>query len=194
MRGKLIGWGMGVAVLVAGVAAAAEPVDGKTARGMLYRGAAVEVESFPDDRLPAAHMAAIETVAAQQLYYAAVAVSPEDGVLSAATLAAANHHSTDAAEAAALAGCNAAREGATPCIIVALVRPRGWEPRAFQLGALASDAFRKEYRRGRGPKAFAISPETGEWAIAKGEGAESLAVEDCNGKAGTGDCEVAVAD
>ena len=186
--------GLAGVLAVLGGPSMAEPIDGRTARDMLFRGGAVEVQVLPDDRIPTEQLALIEEVAGQQIYYAAVAVSPDDGVLSTATLAAANHHSIGAAEAAALDACNRMREGDAECMIVARVRPRGWDERQLQLSFQASDAFRQEYRRGRGPKAFAISPSTGRWAIVKGDNANVLAVEECNAQAERADCTVAVAD
>ena len=94
-----------------------------------------------------------------------------------------------------MAGCNERRKsGAARCVVVALIRPKGWEARDIQLSVEATTGLRKEYRKGRGEKALAIAPSTGEWAIAKGDGAASQALADCADRSGATDCTVVVAD
>ena len=70
----------------------------------------------------------------------------------------------------------------------------GWEPRALQLSADATDDLRRSYRKGKGPKALAVSPSTGVWTIARGDGAAAAAVQECQAQSGADDCQVAVAD
>jgi len=189
-----------LAVVFAGLAggATAEPVDGASARRALFSPRGAEVEVLDRGFLSTQDKAILNEVGVQLLYYGAVAVSPDEGILANATIAAADHHSTEAAEIAALAACNAARNGATACEIVALIRPRGWsEGAVLQLGQSATQDFRSNYRRGRGPKALAISPATGQWAIVKGDAAETDALRECNLRAaekGATDCNVAVRD
>lgn len=184
--------------LVAGAAcfgqvAMAEVLTGKAAKKALFAGSKVAVEvtnhSFLVDQQPEI----VATVASQQPYYGAIAASPDEGLMSEATLAAANYHSVEAASVAALAGCDAARKGAAPCVVVALVRPKGWEARPLQLSADATAAFRKEYD-GKGA-ALAVSAETGTWGMAKGANAPAAALAACAAKlTGQNDCTVIVMD
>jgi hypothetical protein len=112
-----------------------------------------------------------------------------------ATVAAANHHSTAAAERAALAGCDAKRKGAKPCVIVALIRPQGWAERPFQLSSGATTGFADSFLKIRRDRAFAVSPSTGLWGVGKGRNAGDKAVADCAAKGkGVTDCAVVVAD
>ena len=124
----------------------------------------LEVELLPQDFLPADQAELLKTVGVSQPYYGAIAVSPDEGIMVKATVAAANYHTTEAASAAALKGCNAARQGARQCEVVALIRPRGWQPHPVQLSAAATEDFEANYR-GRGAKAFAISTVTGDWGL-----------------------------
>lgn len=181
-------------LLTAGTAFA-EPLAGKAAQKLMFTKKGVDISVIAAGGLSAADQKVVEQVAAQQAYYGAVAMSPDEGLVSKATLAAANYHDVDNARAAALAGCNAQRKpGTADCVIVAEIRPKGWEPRALQLNADASAALRKDYRKGRGAKALAISPATGKWAIVKEEGAADKAVASCAAAAGIDDCLVVVAD
>ena len=186
-----------IAGIIAGVAVA-EPVDGRTARNALFNPNRTEVAILSGSRLSEQDAGVIRQVGTQLLYYAAIAISPDEGILSNATIAAADHHAIAAAETAALAACNAARTGAAGCVIVAHVRPRGWQPgRAVQLGASATRDFRRTYGRGGGPRALAISPATGRWAIVKGDNAGPRAIEQCNARAaeaGATDCNILVSD
>ncbi|MDP2740712.1 MAG: 5-aminolevulic acid synthase [Pseudorhodobacter sp.] len=190
--------GIGLAAVVLalfGAAACADPVTGKAAGRMLFTAEGAEVEMLAQGFLSAADTAALQMVGAAQPYYGAIAVSPEEGLMVEATVAAANYHDTEAAAAAALAGCNARRSGKTACMVVALIRPKGWQARGLQLSAAATAAIRKDYG-GRAPKALAISPTSGLWGIAKGPGAAQAALADCAAKATPPltDCTLAVVD
>lgn len=189
------GWVFGV-VAGAGLAAAAgaEPVDGKSARAMLYSPKGTDVEVVPQPFLSDADLKIIETVAGQQKYYAAMAVSPDEGLVAEATVAAANYHDTEVAVSVALAGCDAARTGTTPCVVVALVRPKGWEPQVLQLSVDATEGMRKDYAGAKAPKGFARSAETGRWGMGQGEGAAEAALAACAAEAKTADCELVIAD
>jgi hypothetical protein len=183
----------GLASLAA--AAGAQTPTGETAAPLLFAPAGVEVEVLPQSFLAADQAAVLAQVAAGQPYYGAVALSPDEGLMSEATVAAANHHSTEAATAAALAGCDAKRRGATPCVIAALIRPKGWAPRGFQLSSGATAAVFDDYARVRRDKALAVSPATGLWGIGKGRGAAEKALADCAGKGqGVTDCAVVLVD
>jgi hypothetical protein len=126
-------------------------------------------------------------------YYASIAYSPDQGLLSDALQSALNYHSVAAADAAALSACNAARAGGTqPCQIAARVVPRGYEPRALTMSYDATSAFGQVFRRARSPKAFAISDATGAYAI--GTGAEAALATCRADRPGAADCRVVIAD
>ncbi|QUS35088.1 DUF4189 domain-containing protein [Falsirhodobacter algicola] len=174
------------ATVLATTAAGAQTMSLRDLRGMLYPDARAEVEILPKDYLPADQAALLRQVGAQQAYYGAIAISPDEGIMVEATVAAANYHNTEAASAAALRDCNARRKGARDCEIVGYIRPAGWSEKPVQLSQAATAAFLGDFR-GNGPKAFAISPTTGEWGLAKGEGAAAEAVAQCGA-----DCQVLV--
>jgi len=175
-------------------AAWAEPVDGNTARKQLFKPKGAQVEMIEQAFLSDQDKEILSQVALQQTYYAAIAVSPDDGVISNATVAAANYHSTGPAQEAAKDACNDAKTGSAPCVIVALIRPKGWERQDLQLSVDGTNAYRKEYRKGRGEKAMAVSPSTGKFAVAKGTGAGPAAVVACNERADASDCSVVIED
>ncbi|WP_045389831.1 hypothetical protein [Falsirhodobacter sp. alg1] len=175
-------WVIGAAILAAGAATAQTTLS--DVRDMLYSRDRVQVEILPKPYLPADQAELLKTVGAGQAYYGAIAISPDEGIMVQATVAAANYHNVEAASTAALRDCNAARKGATACEIVGYIRPVGWKPQPVQLSYAATQAFLSDFR-GDGPKAFAISPTTGEWGIAKGPGAAEAAVSECGP-----DCQV----
>lgn len=176
-----------------GTMASAEVLTGKMAKKALFSGDAVAVQVMKQSFLIDNQAEVLGSVASQQPYYGAIAVSPKEGLMSEATIAAANYHSIEAATVAALSGCDAIRKGDAPCVIVALVRPKGWEARPVQLSADATAAFRKDYG-GKGA-ALAVSAATGTWGMAKGENAGEAAIAACVAKiAGTPDCSVIIAD
>ncbi len=129
-----------------------------------------------------------EQLGAPVKYYAAIAYSPDEGLMSEALQSAGNFHSVAAADAAAIAACNAARaSGTQTCKVAGRVLPRGYEPRDLTLSFDATSSFRKAYRRAKSPKAFAMSEDTGAYGI--GAGADA-AIAAC----GAADCEVVIAD
>jgi len=131
------------------------------------------------------------------LYYGAVAASPGQGLAHKATVAVANHHSIEAAKAAAIRECNALRGGGPKCLMVAYVAPRKYSEQPLQMSASATTAFRKTYLKGRGAKAMAISPASGNYGIAKGDGAADAALAACNKAAsgkGVTDCRIVIQD
>lgn len=179
-------------MLNAGIVSA-EAVTGKAAKKALFSGSKLEVQVQKQPFLTDDQAKILGSVAMQQPYYGAIAVSPDEGLMSEATIAAANYHTVEAATVAALAECDAARKGAASCVIVATVRPKGWEPRAVQLSSDASDAFRKEYGGTGG--ALAVSASTGTWATAQGDNAAEAAISACMAKLkGVKDCSVIIAD
>jgi hypothetical protein len=176
-----------------GQAASAEVLTGKMAKKALFSEDAVAVQVMKQSFLIDNQAEILGAAAAQQPYYGAIAVSPKEGLMSEATIAAANYHSVEAASIAALAGCDAASKGDVPCVIVALMRPKGWEARPIQMSSEATAAFRKDYG-GKGA-ALAVSASTGTWGMAKGANAAAAAVAACASKlTGPNDCAVIVAD
>lgn len=183
------------AVTAFGGAAMAEPVGGKAARKLVYPTKSAEVEVTDAAFLTDKDRDLLQQVGAVQPYYGAVAASPSEGLLSTSLVAAAQYHDVDSAATKALAGCNERRAaGASKCVIVAYIRPEGWETRELQLSVAATNGLRKDYRRGKAPKALAIAASTGDWAVAKGDGATERALADCAAATGATDCAVVVAD
>ncbi len=185
---------LGAVALLAGAGAAlAQPLDGRSAKAQMFGVRGVSVEMLPVQGVSAEDAALLQQVAEGYAYYAAVAIAPDEELLkSEATMLVANQHSTGAASQIALDRCNAARKGGRACEIVALVRPARWEPRSFTLSVEATVALDKEYGR-RGPRAMAISPATGAWAVGQGDNAQRIAINACAAKGGN-DCTIAVAD
>ncbi len=182
------------------------PVDGKAAKSMLFSPKGSEFRIVGREFLSAADRKTLaflprimKAEGVPVKYYGAIAIAPSAGLAAReTTLFAMGYHDIENARRAALAGCNGARKGGRPCAIVAEVYPKGWKPRQLQLNQDATRGFRA-YRRGRGGKAFAISPATGEWAFAKGAGAGARALADCNAlaarkAAGRGDCRIVIRD
>jgi hypothetical protein len=175
--------------------ASAQALTGEAAAASLFPPAGAEVELLKTDFLPADQAELLRQVGLAQPYYGAIAVSPDEGIMVDATVAAANQHSVEAASVAARAACDAKRKGARPCEVVALIRPTGWQPQALQLSSGATAAFLDEYVKVKRGKAFAISPSTGGWGIGKGRDAVVKAVEDCATKdPKPTDCALAVQD
>lgn len=190
MRGILA-----VLTVVLAIPAKAEPITERAARSQLFSPRGSSVEVFPADFLGPVEIKALEGYAAEFDYYAAFAVSPGDPAENGSAVGLANYHSENAARNAALGACNARRKTGRPCIIVAVTRPRGWKPRGFQLSVGATTGFRTEYRKLKAPKAMAISPKTGAWAVGRGDGGRVLA--SCNRRAadkGSQDCRIAIVD
>jgi hypothetical protein len=190
-----------VLAALAAAPAAAEPVSSAAAEDLLFglRGQAIAVAPDLSETDQAILRMVIDLSAErmrQPLYwYSSIAYSPDNGLTQdPGPVAAANHHGVAAADRAALAACDAARpRGTRPCVIGARVLPRGYEPRPLELSFGATTAFRETYRRARGEKAMAISPGTGQFAIATGAGAADAALARCNGLSqGAGDCLVAI--
>lgn len=173
---------------------AADPLPGSEARALLFHAERTEVARFSTEGLSPEQAEALTGLAMGQRYYAALAFAPDAGIIAEPSVFAANHHSRDAARAAALAGCEERRNGGRPCTLALEVRPAGWEARALSLSAAATEAFEREYRRLRGERALAISPSSGAWGIASGEGAMNAAVERCAADRGDEDCVVVIAD
>jgi hypothetical protein len=172
--------------------AVAQPLDGRTARDALFI-TQDSTTALVSGVLPEDQASLLAQVTAGQAFYGAVAISPDAGLMAEATVAAVNHHSVEAAAAAAVRDCNAKKTGKADCVVAAIIRPKGWaEGRALQLSATATAAFRADYGR-RGARALAMSPATGAFGMAQGDGAAAAALADC-ARDGASDCVVAVAD
>lgn len=157
------GLGLGMATtlaLVAGSGVLAETVTGDAASAMLFAPGKGEVEMVGGDVLPKDQANVLKMVAVDQPYYAAIAISPDEGLMSEATVAAANYHRVEDASAVALSECNAKRKGAAECVVVAVVRPEGWQEQPLQLSSDATAAF-ADYAGG----ALAVSAATGSWGL-----------------------------
>ncbi|MDJ0827856.1 MAG: hypothetical protein QNJ16_20410 [Rhodobacter sp.] len=200
-------------VLLAVSTALAEPIDGKTARKMLFAPKGFEVEIVPDSGLDETQRGYVALLVEDRefkktaKYYGAMAVSPSffdrvaAGRAGPGTLALLkftdNFNSPAAAAAAALRGCNAGRaRGDRPCVLAARILPKRWEPRDLTLSSGASQAF-KVYRREGAPKAFAVSDGSPAFSVVAGENAVATALERCNtlaARAGGPDCTILIAD
>lgn len=187
-------------VLTAG-AAQAEPVDGGTARKLLFSPTKTEVAINRAAGLSQADLKIVDALfglkqykALGIRYYAAMALAPGDGLQSAATTLAQGLHSPQAARAQALAACNRAKKTAPGCVIAADILPRGYRSRTLTLSGPATGDM-SIYRRGKGPKAMAASRSGNAYSIVRGIGAAVQALRDCNAKsAGLSDCEVVIED
>ncbi|WP_145953376.1 5-aminolevulic acid synthase [Oceaniglobus indicus] len=188
---------LAVGVLASGGATAQGISTEAEARAALFPAKGVRVVVFNLPGLSDTVKAAIGEQFRGQKYYGAFAVSLTGSKIAGAQ-ASANHHSIGAAEQAALAACNASRTaGAAECRIAAHILPPGYEARALTLSADATAGFNNSYVGAGSPKALAISPSTGEWSIAKGQGAGAAATTSCSGAArsqGASDCRVVVGD
>ncbi|MCR8723431.1 hypothetical protein [Frigidibacter sp. ROC022] len=224
LRGTVTGIVGGIALLTA-AQAVAEPLNGRAAGRALFSARTSAVEIVKDSGLSAADQAILGTLfklkekdlaLLDQLpgisaadresakavfsqfkeshYYGAVAAAPGDGLVAPATQIAQNLHSPEAARAAALAAC--AKLAQSPCVVVAEVLPRRYKPKPLTLSQSATEGF-ATYKKGKGPKALAISASTDAWAVARGIGAKIGARRECERLAemkGADDCTVVIAD
>lgn len=204
---------MTLAALALCQSAAADPLDGKAARKLLFKPKGADLVIVPGA------LSAGDTILMEQIldglrsngltdYYGAVATSPKffemvvsnpaAGALSGLMRVSKGHHSPAAADAAALAACNTAARGrgAPACAISARILPKKWEPRDFTLSAAATAAFRK-YRRAKAPKAFAISASGAAFGFVSAERAAEEARQACASNTALGggaDCQVVLVD
>lgn len=182
-----LGFGV-VAVALATVSVAqAQTVTGEAAQAMLFAPGKAEVELSGGDILPKDQAKVLEMVAVDQPYYAAIAISPDEGLMSEATVAAANYHTVEAASAVALAECNAKKQGAAECVVVALVRPDGWTAQPLQLSSDATAAM-ADYAGG----AVAVSAATGSWGL--GDTTETAVAACVDRNPAATDCAAVIAD
>ena len=174
---------------------------------------AVKVEILPGALTPT-QTALMKTIIANMKdnglsnYYGAIAVSPVffEKITSQPLEAAQSglfqlterRHSLAAAERIAMTACREAAKSANaaPCLLAARILPKRYKPRAFSLSVLATRAF-KDFRKIRGPKAFAVSDFGVAFGSAKGAGATQAAVAACNARVkgdAPRDCRVVVLD
>ncbi|WP_154666748.1 5-aminolevulic acid synthase [Litoreibacter arenae] len=173
----------------------AEPLSFREAQSALPKGdrtiAVMPQTAFLDDKQRSILAGLRDTIP----YYGALAVSPDEGLFVEWLNAAGQHHSRDAARAAALSHCEANRKSSSArCVVVLEVLPKGAKPdAALSLSAPAADALRDDYRKLKGPKAFAVSPSSGTFGLS--EGGAQTALNACKGAGGAArDCVVVVAD
>lgn len=184
----MTGYGIGLVLALTLVgAAAAEPISAKAAKKALFAPGKAEVVIMPEANLPQDQAQTLELVGAQQGYYGAIAMSPDDGLMFDATVIAANYHDTGAASRAALADCNAKKKGKTDCVVAALIRPKGWKEKGFQLSSDATAGFKTDFKK---DSVMAVSELTGAWAIGADDATAVAACAAKNAKAS--DCVVAV--
>jgi len=175
--------------------------DAKTVAKGLYKtgNRAVVTNVLRPELVAEAYADALVKAAKVQKYYEAMAISPDEGMLGKSATLAANHHSPEAARAAAVAGCNKAKKKSSKdCVVLAEFLPKKYKgPGVVSLSHNASEVFAKSYRRAGKPKSFAISPSSGEWGLAtkaaSSDAADAAALADCSakaGKKGASDCEL----
>jgi hypothetical protein len=180
---------------------------------MLFSPKGVDLQTVADSGLSASQITTLEALlkgmSAGGLanYYGAVAVSPSffdqmakdpgQAALSGLFQVTERLHTPAAAAALAMGACQKARKSRDgACVLAARIMPKRWKPQPVSLGVGATDAFR-DYLKGKGPKAIAVSADSGAYAIVKGEGAAEKAMMTCNAnaaKSGKADCSVVVAD
>ncbi|WP_068116698.1 hypothetical protein [Tropicimonas marinistellae] len=175
--------------------ATAQAVDSKAAKRMLFsdKGGVAQVAQldFVDDAVAKA----LKAAAGQIPYYGAIAVSPGEPTSSNLMATMANYHSVEAASAAALANCNARRTSGKACVVIATITPKRFKAQPLTLSVQATQAFNKEYRKLKAPKALAISDKAGVFGYDRGDGGRALAK--CQAAAaerGASDCRIAIFD
>lgn len=168
-----------LALVVTPATGFADTLTGKAAKKLLFAPVTGEVEIMAEAGLPGDQAQILASVMLEQPYFGAVAIAPEEGLMSEATVAAANFHDSGAAGTAALAECNAKKVSVKDCVVAAYVRPKGWKDSGFALSSDATAAF-KDYDMKTG--ALAISAQTGAFGLANGDGAADKALANCSAK------------
>ena len=181
---------LAVAILAAGPAKA--QVSEAEARAMMFpvKGHTIQVSGKLSD-FDKTVVTGVIPLMAKELrqpvrYYASIAYSPDDGLVHEALQAAMNYHSVAAADAAAIAACDAFKStGAQSCQVAARVVPKGYEASALTLSVDATDGFNRTFRRSSELASFAVSDATGAWGMGAND---SAAIEQC----GAQDCRVVI--
>lgn len=175
------------------LAAEQDILTGAEVSDVLFGLAGRSVEVAEVDWLGRDERRALQAYGAEFPYFGAMAVSPGDRADSGSAVSVANYHAPQAAEAAALADCEARRVEGAPCVILATIAPEGFEMRGLTLSVTATAALVEGYSELAAPKAFAISPSTDVFAFAEGDGTEAL--DQCAASAPEArDCRIVVAD
>lgn len=191
-------------------AAAAEPVDTKAARKMLFSPKGTAVQIIEDSGLSDTELSYFRMLAKDPQfdrvarYYGAIAFSPSfiervaAGQAGPETLALLqftdSYHTPQAAAAAAMSACEAARARADkPCVLAARIFPKRWKAQPLTMSMAATAAFR-QYRRADSPKAFAVSRGGKGFSAISGDDAAATALARCNALEKSPDCEIVVAD
>lgn len=184
----MVRFGAAWVLMALAMPAAAAPVGGAVAEGALFSPKGAQAVILRTPGLKPQDVEALRQVAATQKYYGAIAISPEEGLMSQATVAATNYHDVENARKAALANCDSRRKkGADRCVVVADIVPVNWKKGAkVQLSTDATAAFEAL----RGARFLAASAATGDWG-AGSDGA--AAVQACVAKSGARDCELVIA-
>lgn len=184
----------------------AEPITYKEARKVLPKAnGKVTLVTF-EDRLSENDIAALASaklkpsdvfkgIGASLSGYGAVAISPDEGVLVEWLSGVSQHHSIEAARSAAIAYCNEKKKRASAaCVTLVEVLPKGAKAGAvLTLSDKANAALRKDYRKLKEPRAFAISPSTGDFGMDRGDGGRAL--DACGAATNKAkDCIIVVAD
>ncbi|MEP5759564.1 MAG: hypothetical protein ABJ327_09745 [Litoreibacter sp.] len=127
--------------------------------------------------------------------YGAVAISPDEGLLVEWISGVSEHHSPQAARAGALNYCNSQKKtNSAECVVLLEVAPKGVDPdAALTLSDAANAALRDGYKSLKKPKAFAVSPSTGDFGYEAGD--TSRALEACRSAVNKAeDCHIVIVD
>ncbi|MBI1219431.1 MAG: hypothetical protein GC186_12865 [Rhodobacteraceae bacterium] len=167
-----------LAALTFAIAADAAPITDDVARTLIYTSRDAEIRTTPAPGISSGALASIAAQVRGLAYYGAVAASVHpDGKV--AFVAAADYNNSIAARQAALASCKAGQPVGATCAVVADIVPKGWTPRALEMGRSATGMYMQFYMRDAGPKAFAFSPSRPASGLARGPDAVSRALSAC---------------
>ncbi len=175
--------------------AAAAPIDGETARGMLYpEGTGARIALNGQAALSETDQKTLRILVETNGfgYFGAIAFSPDEGLMTEALQGAFDFHDVSAASAAAVAACNALRApGTRPCIVAAQVFPDGYRAGRLEVSQSAGAAFAAQ-AGASGDTALAASRASGAFGLGTGAGAGAAALAACNAKAPKRDCRVVI--
>ncbi len=194
-------------------AAMADPLSPRDAKRQLFKGSKFVVQLIEGAQVDIVTMVQVESLvgalqnpktAAQWQsmgfsinYYGAIAVMPDRPIGPDTMGFSDNLHNPEAAAARAVDACNAL-SGPDNCVAVALILPKRYKPREFSLSTAATEGFRGSWGNPRDPQYLAYSQATGAYVIAKGNGADVVALERCNEQSasadGPTDCQIGIAE
>lgn len=124
-------------------------------------------------------------------YYGAMAVPTGVALTPESLVVVAGLHNAGAAQIAVKDECR--RLHGAECAVVGVMLPTKYEARDFTLSAAATAGVEAEFAAGQGPQYLATSVTTAGFAIAKGTGADKIALERCNeATGGRNDCVIAL--